>query len=213
MTPDTAPAAAPTVPVATRMAQANAVAAPLGAPPYATHLIGLDDADVGAADTVDLLRHAVKLGTVAGPARDPAPGRAWTRWLVWLGAARPPGPPSHVRFGRIGTGTPAGVLLPYRPDPDPAAGAAGAGAADADDDRAALTVWGDPDGQAMVTDAHGLRWRELSTGVGPPPPEDWHPPGWTAAAHHEQWLIGARAGHRVAILLPTAPATTAGGRS
>lgn len=156
----------------TRVAAAGAVLEPLRVPAGATHLVALGDGS-GA----DQLRHAVKVDRVAEPTADAPSGPAWTRWLVWLGDARPPGPPSHLRFGRLGDGSPAGILLPYA-DPDRLQVA---------DPRAALTVTADADGPAVVADARGARWYEHPLYTGQPVADSsWRLAGWFAALHHRQ---------------------------
>ncbi|GGK15033.1 hypothetical protein GCM10010124_04580 [Pilimelia terevasa] len=147
-------------------------------PPGASHLVGL-----GTGADPDLLRHAVKLGTAAYPAGDAPAGGPWSRWLVWLGDARPPGPPSHWRFGRLDGGD--GLLLPLGGGPE-------------------WTVTVDGGGRTVVADGQGPRWAELPTFTGTAAPgRDWRLAGWAAAAHHEQRLVG---GARQAVLIVRAAA-------
>jgi hypothetical protein len=156
------------------MAALRAVRDPLGVPADATHLVGLSNGS-GA----DQLRHAVKVDRVAAPAADAPPGTAWTRWLVWLGDARPPGPPSHLRFGRLQDGSPAGVLLPYTgPDTGP---------------EAVLTVTADADGLTVVAGTAGARWHEQPLYTGQPVADpSWRLAGWFAAPHHRQVPVAGR---------------------
>jgi hypothetical protein len=159
-----------------RVAAVRAVRHPLRVPADATHLVAL-----GNGSGVDQLRHAVKVDRVAAPAADPPSGTAWTRWLVWLGDARPPGPPSHLRFGRLQGGSPAGVLLPY----------AGPQALVVAGPGAALTVTADADGLAVVADAMGARWYEQPLHTGQPVADpSWRLAGWFAALHHRQVPVG-----------------------
>ncbi|GGK05374.1 hypothetical protein GCM10010123_39040 [Pilimelia anulata] len=137
-------------------------------PAGASHLVGL-----GEGADPDLLRHAVKIGTAEYPDPDAPAGGPWTKWLVWLGDARPPGPPSHVRFGRLAAGDPAGIIVP----------AAGGGLP--------WTVTVDGGGRTIVADRQGPRWAEFPLHTGAPVDDaQWRLGGWTAAAHHEQRLAG-----------------------
>jgi len=154
-----------TVSAAERLAAVQEMVLPFVVPAGASHLVGL-----GRDEAPDLLRHAVKIDTVATPEIDALPGDVWTRWLVWLGAARPPGPPSHLRFGRLDGGEPAGLLLPYT-------------------GGAPLTIGYDAGRRTVVTDQSGPRWQEVACYTGQPVAEqDWRLAGWTAAIHHEQRL-------------------------
>ncbi|HYN97714.1 MAG TPA: hypothetical protein VES42_28070 [Pilimelia sp.] len=145
---------------------------PLRVPAGATHLVAL-----GNGAGADQLRHAVKVDRVAAPTADPPSGAAWTRWLVWLGDARPPGAPSHLRFGRLRAGSPAGVLLPYADQHGRVVA----------DPEATLTVTADAAGPAQVADAAGARWYEQPLYTGQPVADpSWRLAGWLAALHHRQ---------------------------
>jgi hypothetical protein len=175
-----------------RVAAVRAARDPLRVPADATHLVAL-----GNGCGADQLRHAVKVDRVAVPAADSPPGTAWTRWLVWLGDARPPGLPSHLRFGRLLGGTPAGVLLPYA---DPHAPVV-AGPGDA------LTVTADADGLAVVADAVGARWYEQPLYTRRPVADaSWRLAGWFAALHHRQ--VPARGRGPAQTVLIVRPART-----
>ncbi|GAA2529191.1 hypothetical protein GCM10010201_30470 [Pilimelia columellifera subsp. columellifera] len=97
---------------------------------------------------------------------DAGPGDAWTRWLVWLGDAEPPGPPSHLRFGPLRTAEP-GVLVSLSTG-------------------VRLTARRGPGGPVVVV-GPGVRWHEQQIHTG----ERWPDPtlrlaGLVAEPHHRQ---------------------------
>lgn len=79
-------------------------------PIRASHLVGL-----GPSASPYALRHAVKVR--AGGSAEPLErlliptDESVTRWLVWLGAARPPAPPTHVRVSLVDTGPGLAALV------------------------------------------------------------------------------------------------------
>lgn len=178
-----------------RVVAAGEARIPLRVPANATHLVAL-----GHGSGADQLRHAVKVDRVAVPAADSPPGNAWTRWLVWLGDARPPGPPSHLRFGHVQDGSPAGVLLPYTDRTAPVAAGL----------DTALTVTAGADGGAVVTDAEGIRWYEQPLYTGQPVADpSWRLAGWFAARHHRQVPAGGKGPAQTVLIVRPARTVTA----
>ncbi len=132
--------------------------------PGASHLVG-----VGGDPSRYALRHAVKVGTAGSR----------TRWLVWLGDACPPQPPSHQRFGYLdGSG---GVIVSTV------------------DSALWLRVAPGPDGAVQVTGADGPAWREVQLHDGTPVPDrELRLAGLAAYPHHRQVLPG---GERLVLLV------------
>jgi hypothetical protein len=172
-------------------------AVPAGTRPDTSHLLGPDHDEGPYA-----LRHAVK----QHPARAAGvPDDGLSRWLVWLGPARPPRPPSHLRLGLAGPRA-LGVLARLATDagrpPDPGVTLAGlllplAGGVPL------LVVSAGP-ARTRVLGVDGPAWGELQVyGRLPRHPEpDLRLAGLTARPHHRQVLP---AGDRPILLVRPEP--------
>jgi hypothetical protein len=164
-----------------------------GAGPYALNHAVKIRPGTGSAAAIRLLARVTGAGEVAGPV---------IHWLVWLGTAIPPAPPSHVRVAVTDPeGHPGALARLARAAGIPATGTPTAGLLLPLSDGPALRVTPDERG-AQVLGPAGPLWREEQVHDGRRLADpQLRLLGLVAEPHHRQVLPGIPTRQRLALLV------------